>query len=340
MAKKTAKNADIDASMRVILLRGKESFLMQEATEDIREVLGSSFGDYEQFNFDGETASLAEVLDELRSYGLIQRHKLVVVDKADKFLARDKDQKATFRPSIEAYTKAPVADATLLLRCETWRVSNIDKLIAKVGTIIKCEPLSDGLAASWCVDRAITKHGRTIQKPAAALLVERLGVSLIRLDTEIAKLCAFVGVDEKITRESVGEMVGHSREEQAWALQSAIMSGRGKESLGKMHELLYISQVKKELLMWAISDLLRRLHTASQLLHQGVSQGAIMSQLKLWGESGKRIIDVARRGKPVKFAQLLQLAIDTDNRTKNGLGNNIRNIERLTVHVTDTIGCL
>ncbi len=335
MAKKAGGNAGFDASMRVVLLHGKDSFLIEEATAELGRVLSSSFDDYEQFNFEGSTASLAEVLDELRSYGLIQRHKLVVVDEADKFLAREGIRKA-----LEAYTKSPVDEATLLLRAEGWRPGKIDKLITAVGTKIKCEPLSDALAVTWCTKRASAIHGRTIQRSAAVLLVERLGSSLMRLDTELAKLCAFVGPDEQITSKDVLEMVGQSREEQAWVLQSAIMSGRGQDALGKLRELLDISLVPKELAMWAVSDLLRRLHSAAQLLRQGVAPGAIMSQLKLWGASGNRIIDVARRGEPRKFAQLLQFAIDTDRRTKVGLGNNVRNIERLTVHVTDTIGCL
>lgn len=335
MAKKASGNARFDASMRVVLLHGKESFLKEEATAELGSVLSESFGDYEQFNFEGSSASLADVLDELRSYGLMQCHKLVVVDEADKFLARE-----GFRKALEAYVAAPVDDATLLLRADGWRPGKIDKLITKVGTKIKCDPLSDAVAVSWCIKRATSTHGREIQRNAAVLLVERLGSSLMRLDTELAKLSAFVGPDDQIGRKDVQELVGKSREEQAWVLQSAIMSGRCQEALGKLHELLEISQVPKELVMWAVSDLLRRLHTAAQLLRQGVSPRAIISQLKLWGASGNRIIDVARKGEPNKFAQLLQLAIDTDRRSKIGLGSYIRNVERLTVHVTDTIGCL
>ncbi|MCH8824358.1 MAG: DNA polymerase III subunit delta [Planctomycetes bacterium] len=335
MAKKASVNARFDASMRVVLLHGKESFLKEEATAELGSVLSESFGDYEQFSFEGSSASLADVLDELRSYGLMQCHKLVVVDEADKFLARE-----GYRKALEAYTKAPVDDATLLLRADGWRPGKIDKLITKVGTKIKCDPLSDAVAVSWCIKRATSTHGREIQRNAAVLLVERLGSSLMRLDTELAKLSAFVGPDDQISRKDVQELVGQSREEQAWVLQSAIMSGRCQEALGKLHELLEISQVPKELVMWAVSDLLRRLHTAAQLLRQGVSPRAIISQLKLWGASGNRIIDVARKGEPNKFAQLLQLAIDTDRRSKVGLGSYIRNVERLTVHVTDTIGCL
>lgn len=335
MAKKASGNARFDASMRVVLLHGKESFLKEETTAELGSVLSESFGDYEQFSFEGSSASLADVLDELRSYGLMQRHKLVVVDEADKFLARE-----GFRKALEAYVAAPVDDATLLLRADGWRPGKIDKLITKVGTKIKCDPLSDAVAVSWCIKRATSTHGQEIQRNAAVLLVERLGSSLMRLDTELAKLSAFVGPDDQISRKDVQELVGQSREEQAWVLQSAIMSGRCQEALGKLHELLEISQVPKELVMWAVSDLLRRLHTAAQLLRQGVSPRAIISQLKLWGASGNRIIDVARKGEPNKFAQLLQLAIDTDRRSKVGLGSYIRNVERLTVHVTDTIGCL
>ena len=104
--------------MRVVLLHGKESFLMEEATAELGGVLSEAFDDYEQFNFEGSFSSLAGVLDELRSYGLMQRHKLVVVDEADKFLAREGIRKA-----LEAYALAPVDEATLLLRAEGFTVT-------------------------------------------------------------------------------------------------------------------------------------------------------------------------------------------------------------------------
>ena len=344
---------NLDASMRIVVLVGREAFLIDKGTRMLTERLEEQHGKIDSFRFDGETAPLADVLDELRSYGLLAAHKLVIVDNAEKFLAPggakgsgdDDDggskssRGASPRRALEAYAAKPAAEATLLLRAESWRAGKLDKLIDEVGARVRCDPLRDGDAVSWCVQQCPRRLRLKIERPAAQLLVERLGPGLTRLDSELAKLASFVEGRPLITRTDAAAMVGHSRQEQAWALQSAIMSGRPPVALGKLRDLLDVSRLDEVLPMWAITDLLRRLHTAAQLLRQNQAPPAVARDLRLWGDTGNAILTAARRTDPKRFAQLLQAAIDADQRTKSGFGKASRNLEALTVLVTDTIAC-
>ena len=351
MARSDSPIENLDASMRIVVLFGREAFLVQEGTRKLTERLEEQYGRIDSFRFDGETTPLADVLDELRSYGLLAAHKLVIVDSADKFLAPggvrgsgdDDGSKssagASRRRALEAYAAKPAAEATLLLRAESWRAGKLDKLIDKVGARVRCDLLRDRDAVSWCVQRCPGRWGLKIERPAAQLLVERLGPGLTRLDSELAKLASFVEGRPLITRADAAAMVGHSRQEQAWALQSAIMSGRPPVALGKLRDLLEVSQLDEVLPMWAITDLLRRLHTAAQLLRQKQAPPAVARDLRLWGDTGNAILSAARRTDPRRFAQLLQAAIDADQRSKSGFGKASRNLEALTVLVTDTIAC-
>ncbi len=351
MARSNSPIENLDASMRIVVLFGREAFLVQEGTRKLTERLEEQYGRIDSFRFDGETIPLADVLDELRSYGLLAAHKLVIVDSADKFLAPggargsgdDDGSKSSAgtsrRRALEAYAAKPAAEATLLLRAESWRAGKLDKLIDKVGARVRCDLLRDRDAASWCVQKCAGRWGLKIERPAAQLLVERLGPGLTRLDSELAKLASFVEGRPLITRADAAAMVGHSRQEQAWALQSAIMSGRPPVALGKLRDLLEVSQLDEVLPMWAITDLLRRLHTAAQLLRQKQAPPAVARDLRLWGDTGNAILSAARRTDPKRFAQLLQAAIDADQRSKSGFGKASRNLEALTVLVTDTIAC-
>ena len=108
--------------------------------------------------------------------------------------------------------------------------------------------------------------------------------------------------------------------------------------MAKLRELVEISQLPRELAMWANTDLLRRMHTTAQLLQRGVNPRS-EKQLRLFGPEGESIIQAARRFGPEPIAQLLRYAVETDLRSKTGLGRADRNLEALTVIVTDTIGC-
>lgn len=334
MTKAFDQLANLSPSMRIVVLCGKESFFISEGTRLLAEALRNAFGEIDQFTFDGVTAGLSDVLDELRTYALIRRHKLVILDHADKFLAGEGRRRA-----LEAYARNPTAEASLLMRAEAWRPGTFDKLVAKVGVKIKCDPLPDVEAVRWCVAQCPRRHGRKIERPAAALLVEQLGSGLARLDSELAKLAAFIGQRQVIRRGEVVEMVGYSRQEKAWQLQSAVVGGVPGEAVAKVRELLEVSRLSEQLVIWAIGDLLRRLHTAAQLLREGVGSQAVAQQLRLFGPTGNRMIDIARRCDLNRIAQLLQLVVRTDMRSKTGFGRADRNLEALTLLVTDTISC-
>lgn len=348
MAKK-ASNPPVSyvPTHRFIVMHGSERFLMEEHTRRFVEVLGDKFGGVEQFSFDGETVQPATVLDELRSYGLMQKHKVVVLDNADVFLAggvKDEDEEEEKKgPSIarklmEKYAENPVDDATLIMRASTWRPSNIDKFIAKSGgTIISCEALDDDKAAGWCIKRVEKRMGTTINADAAALLVQRLGPELLHLDMELSKLASMAGSGKPITRELVAESVELSREEKAWQIQEAIVTLRPATMLRKLTELVQVSRHDVVPLSWAVVDLLRKIHMSAQLLRQGVPAGSVMGRARLWGESGNVILALARTNEPRVFAQLLQQAIDTDRAAKTGLGEPVRSLEALLVTIADRL---
>ena len=345
----SAKSRPLAADMRIVLLRGPELFLQMEYTRRLTQLLREKFGDVEQFRFDGESATLAEVLDELRTYGLMQNHKLVILDNADMFLAgkkkagdeegdEEKEEKSPNRTAMERYAASPVDSATLLLRAETWRPGRIDKLIEEHGTIIKCEEMSPADTARHAIGRAEREYGVTLSPPAATLLIERIGTSLAHVDTELARLSSYVGAKGSITPQIIKDLVEPSREEHAWVIQEAVLSGEAGHALTRLTELLEISKQPKELLFWSVTDLLRKLYHASRQLRAGVSPYQLRGPLKLWGAAEHMVFDAARRVEPARFAQLLHEALASDWRMKTGQRDPMRTLEALIVRVADSVG--
>jgi DNA polymerase-3 subunit delta len=375
MAPRGRAEPAFDASMRIVVLRGPERFIRDEHTRRIVALLEAAHGAIDRFSFDGATVEPAVVLDELRSYGLLQQHKLVLVDQADRMLATGSDDadapspppaprgraksrggpppprpvaRRTPRELFERYAAEPVDSATLLLRADTWRPGRIDKLIEKVGAIVACEAPDAARAAGWCTARCPKAHGCAISPAAAALLVERIGPDLARLDAELGKLAAYVsagGSGGTIDAEAIRALVGLTREEQAWTIQSELLASadadRAQEAAGpavaKLRELMLVSQQPEQLLSWAMIDLVRRLHAASSMHAAGAGDAAIAKELRLWGDTRGPILGVARRVPPRRLARLLDRAIASDLRVKRGAAEPVRSLESLAVEIADTL---
>ena len=320
-AGRSAKGGAPDASMRIVVLTGKDSFLRVERSRQLQDALESAFGAVDRFDLDGASASLSAVLDELRSYGLMAQHKLVIVDNAELLLAAEDRRRA-----MERYAEHPQPESTLLLRAGArWNPGKFDKLVeAAGGAVIKCEAPSEDEAIRWTAARAQKAHGAALDAGAAELLVEKIGPDLARLDSELAKLAAAAGEGKPISRKLVAEFVGLSREEQAWEIQSALLLHGPKAALGKLGELLGVSGVAEQLVGWSIVDVLRKVHEAARLQAGGMNDFAVGKQLKLWGESQSMVTQAARRLGPHRAARLLHEAVRADARTKSGWSSDTR----------------
>lgn len=327
----------LSAQCRVVVLVGKEAFLVGEYTSQLHDMLEKAFGEVDTVRFDGLSAAMADVLDECRTFGLMQQHKLIVVDNAEQLIKEDN------RPLLERYVQSPSENATLVLRCERWYAGRIDELISKVGTFQRCEATTPQLAAAWAVKRAEKRHNARLDPQAAAVLVERIGADLARLDTELAKLAVSAapadGKPANIGVAEVIELVGMTREDEAWAIQQTLLTGDAEASI--KHVRLILDNARRDAhvpLTWAMVDLARKLHAAAQGVRQGVNPFSLAGKLKLWPESRRdAVLGVAKRVDPASLARLLKSAVEADAAGKSGLGEPERTLERLALEFAETL---
>ncbi len=335
-ASSKSKAAALGVQTRVCALHGPEQWLKGRHLDDLRKALDAEHGETETFHFEGKTATLADVLDELRSYALMQHHKVVVVDQADEYLKKD-----GFRKAMERYVESPVDHGTLVFRSDTWNKGKLDKLIDKVGAVVKCEPLKPAQARSWLMKRSPAEHGRAIEPTAAGLLVERIGTDLMTLDSELAKLALMVDKGQAIERGLIEQTVGKSSDEKAWEVQEAVLMGMSSRSAGvlveKVHELVDLAGHAEELVSWCIADVIRRLNKAAMMKDAGVPDSEIARAMKLWGPRQQLFMGVLRRLDRSALTGAFDDVLEADRRAKSGLGNLVRNLECFCVRLADNV---
>ncbi|MEM6394214.1 MAG: DNA polymerase III subunit delta [Planctomycetota bacterium] len=360
MAKRAAttrKKAGVELGVgtRVLVLHGPEEALKRGYLKELKGALETEHGELDVHQFDGKTVELSAVMDELRGYSLMAGYKVVVVDEADAFVK-------AHRGALERYCEKPVDHATLVLRAGTWNRGNLDKAIAKVGAIMKCEAVRPAEAAAWAVERAKTEHGVELDRRAAGLLVERMGVDLGMLETEVAKLAlmsvpAACGGDRsqatglkgggKITLELVREVVGQGSEEKAWVVQAEVLkglaNGNASGALATIKELVELSGQPAILVGYAVADLMRKLAVGVAMRAAGEGDGAITKAARVWGPQVRPFMAVVGQmsrgaggaGGVGRVSGMLGRALQADARSKSGYGEAVRNLECLCVALAD-----
>lgn len=329
--KPPARTPELDAATRILVLHGKERFFQLAYTDRLKQNIEQTGESVDVHLFDGDQAELADVLDECRSFGLIGGHKIVILDHADKLVQKDN------RPLVERYAEAPTDGCTLVLRTETWRKGNLDKLIERHGGLIKCDTPDPGTAAGWVRNR-VTKHlGVEIDDRAAIALVERVGCELDRLAVETDKLAVAVNAGEPITLATIDAVVGKTREEEVWDIQRRLLTGDAEGAVAYLRDLVSTSRQPPTLIRWAIVDLVRKLHALSRAAATGGDLGAAGKALKLWGPSAEPTRRAGAALRPDAAGALLRRAIDTDVAAKTGLGDELLALETLSLRVIDAV---
>ena len=319
--------------------------VMRLHLESLHGAITAQHGTVQLIEFDGQQATLADVFDELRSLSLLESYKLVIVDQADPFVT-------AHRQALERYAKAPVDQATLVLRCQRWNRGNLDKLIEKVGCLIKCEPYRPAQAQKWVIERATRQYQRTLAPSAATTLVRRVGCDLMQLDSELAKLALAVNQDQSIQSSHVIEQVAsQGGDEKAWAAQEAILTAiltttsrkrlssstpadarSGNPQLAepvieRIHQLIDQSGQPPVLVTYFVADLVRKLAFGSIMLKQNHGEQEIAQRFKLWGPQRDLFMRVLKQLNEHTLCRMFDQIIQFDAGAKTGRGSSIQNLE-------------
>jgi len=307
----------------VYALVGSDLFLQ---LQELARILAQMPADVQRCDFDGETAQLAEILDELRSFAMFGGGKLVTVRNADKFLTN-------FREQLEEYVGSPSNSATLVLRLSSLPGNQrIHKLIQKTGQVILCEPPKD--LAKWAIEHAMATQKVTLQPDAARLLVELIGDDMGRLDTEIAKL-AINADGGKITADVVTTNVAFTREREMWDLTNAMAVGNTTEALRRWRQLI---QSDPSAEFRAVTWLGIWLGDVGLVINEGPRSGAVGKlRWKYKGDAFDKFVAGANALGKDGYARALDLLTEIDKQSKSGVGDAAENVERFILALAPAV---
>ena len=297
----------------VYALIGEDSFLQIEQLDRIRKLMPD---DSQRADFDGERATLSDVLDELRSFAMFGGAKLVVVRSGDDFITR-------YREQLEDYLGSPSESAALLLRVNTLaKNTRVYKLIAKVGEIVECTPPSDRQLPGWITTRAKTVHQINLAPDTATLLAELVGADLGRLDNELAKIALMCGDSKSsITPDAIAGCVAFQREQEMYDMTNELAMGRPDQAVRRWRQLLQLDPSAE---FRAITWLTMWLEDVGTIVNNGNTSKMVWKyrdRLPIFIKTAKQL------GK-LKHARALDLLAEMDRRSKSGLGDAASNVER------------
>jgi DNA polymerase-3 subunit delta len=201
----------------IYLLMGEEAYYIDQISNYIgQHVLTETERSFNQLVVYGKDMTAAQLVDTARRFPMMANQQVVIVREAQ--LMKNIEH-------LEAYAKQPAA-STLLVIC--YKGKSLDKRsvlyksIVKCGEVLETATLYDNEVTAW-VSGYLQQKGCTIDAKAGAILVEFLGVDLIKITHELDKLFTLLPEGCKhITADHIEKNIGISKEYNVFELNSAV----------------------------------------------------------------------------------------------------------------------
>jgi len=183
---------DREETKPVYAVTGEEQLLKSEALAAVKhKALGDADPSMCYVEFDGDEVEARAVFDELRTLPFLGDRRVVLLEKADKFIEQHKNL-------LGSYIDSPASSGTLILLLNKLDArTKLAKALAKWNSVVDCQRLYERQIPGW-INQRVQSHGKRIAPRAAQVLAEYVGTDLGQLSSQIEKVITYVGERQQI----------------------------------------------------------------------------------------------------------------------------------------------
>ena len=320
MSAKTSTSEISSASIRpVYVIAGETGRLRDAQLAQVREqVLQEGEWSTCLREFDGPETNRAEVLDELRTLPFLGSRRLVEIHRAEEFVSK-------YRQALEEYLASPTNTGVLVLVMDKPLPGNqrLAKLINKIGKCYSLSPAKTQDIPYRLVKLAQDTYSKTLELDAARALQELAGESISALAEELEKLSLYVGDRPRITVKDVEALVGENRQLSVFEMIDALIKQDTGQAIRLLERLLSQDRSAEYTIIGLLAWYIRRLRKARVLLDQGLSEGQICSQVRVWYRKSE-FMRLVRQSTAESLRSACKNLVQADRAVKTG-ASNVRN---------------
>lgn len=300
------------------LFEGAELYLREQALAKLLEkAVDPGVRDFNYAALSADEDGLDEAIGLARQYPMMSERRMVVVSGFE-MIADDRQIEA-----LKDYLRDP--SETTVLVFVTAGLDNrrtISTALKKGCQTVGFDPLNDQEVTDW-IREYVHQRGGTIDAGSASYLAGMVGISLMRLSSELDKLMAYVGEKGRITRSEIDLLVLHTREHTSFEISDAVVAGDRRRALTLLDHIFTSQsdspQTISLMLLGAIAGNYRRMLMAKDLMQQNVSNSELASMLGVSPYAVTHINEKARKVSSERLIAGIRRIAETDLALKSSM---------------------
>lgn len=298
---------------------------------------------------DLEDSSLAQVLDDARSFSLFTSDRLIWVLSAELALPRrlTADQTGESGTAGEGaladYLKQATPGTVLVFECSRYdfggddraKLERVEKFYSAISAVIEFRQFTPE-ASRALAQQLASQHGLKIAGPELAALLDAVGGDPNRLSSEMEKLALFAGAGRAISMEDLSRLVPNAAQTTIFTLVNAL----GKRDRARALKSLDILVREGEYLPLALTFLstqFRLALAAKEARVNSVQQAQSFFAkigVRMWRDRAEQVINTAAAFTTEHLSKAVALIYETDKKFREGYKDDKVVMETLVLALT------
>lgn len=321
---------------RLYVFHGEEGYLKRHYLNQLRELCGGPFADFNIQQLEGEQLTAQALSDAVDSIPMGGERRLVIV--RDYKLMQPTGELKELLPRLLADLPE---DLCLVFYYDTMEFKpdkrlSLWKLLEAHGQVVEFDQSSAASLIPW-VRRHFYELGKTIDAPECEYLLFLCGASMENLLTEIAKIAAGTA-GEHIDRGDIDALASRVLEATVFELTDCLIEGQYSKGLMILRDLFDRKQEPVAILA-AVTKQLQRLYGAKLAAGSGRTENEVAQMLGFKSAyPARRLLQSARRCSLDYLRWVQQACLETDLALKSNLPDPQRSVELLLLRFAEAAG--
>ncbi len=308
-----------DTSKTFYILHGDDDFNLEAEVASVRAKMGDEMN---TSDFDGESASVSEVLNAVCSYPFLSDKRLVIVKGMISWITR-KGAGETGKKAAEQLINAlpTLPDYARLVLVERQTLPDSNKFIKQARDLPNGYEKAFSVSkdsTGWILKRAKDEYHTEIERQAAEALATVTANDLRRADNELIKLVSYVDGARPITEDDVALLTPYVAETRVFDMVDALAEGRANAALHMLHRLLAEKDEDPFRVYGMIVRQFRLLLTGKEFLATGGFPNQMAENLGMNPYVAKKITQQSRAFTLAQLERIYRVLLENDIKMKTG----------------------
>mgnify|MGYP000885284180 FL=1 len=302
------------------LLYGEEAYLKHQYKNKLKNALLPEDDTMNFSRFEGKNIIPAEVISLADTLPFFAERRLILIEDSG-FFKNKCDELADYLP------KMPDTTCIIFVETEADKRNRLYKAVQKQGRVIEFQTQDERTLMKWILG-TLKKENKKITESTLQLFLERTGIDMENISTELEKLLSYTEGRDVITSQDVNDICTVQTTGQIFEMIRALAEKNQKKALDLYYDLLSLKEPPMRIL-FLIARQFNQLLLVKSLAAKGYDKAAIASRAKIAPFVAGRCMAQARSFTTDQLKTAVQDCVQAEEDVKTGKITDTLSVELL-----------